>query len=81
MTTDTVIENMVDRIVRRYHPAHVLLFGSHARCTADRWSDVILFVVMKQKANKRRGVVEIRRALSDLPVSKDVVVTLLEKIA
>ena len=81
MTTDTVIETMVERIVGRFQPARVLLFGSHARGTADRWSDVDLLVVMEEVADKRRAAVEMRRALSDLPVSKDIVVTTPEEIA
>ena len=81
MTTETVIETMVERIVARFQPARVLLFGSHARGTADAWSDVDLLVVMEEVADKRRAAVEMRRALSDLPVSKDIVVTTPEEIA
>ena len=80
MTTDTVIETMVDRIVARFQPARVLLFGSHARGTADRWSDVDLLVVMEEVPDKRRAAVEIRRELSDLPVSIDIIVTTPEEI-
>ena len=81
MTTETVIDTMVERIVARFQPARVLLFGSHARGTADAWSDVDLLVVMEEVADKRRAAVEMRRALSDLPVSKDIVVTTPEEIA
>ncbi|MDE0143414.1 MAG: nucleotidyltransferase domain-containing protein [Caldilineaceae bacterium] len=81
MTTDTVIDTMVDRIVGRFQPARVLLFGSHARGTADRWSDVDLLVVMERVPDKRRAAVEMRRELSDLPVSKDIVVTTPDEIA
>ena len=81
MTTETVIETMVERIVARFQPARVLLFGSHARGTADAWSDVDLLVVMEEVADKRQAAVEMRRALSDLPVSKDIVVTTPEEIA
>lgn len=81
MTTDTVIDTMVDRIVGRFQPARVLLFGSHARGTADRWSDVDLLVVMEEVPDKRRAAVEMRRELSDLPVSKDIVVTTPDEIA
>jgi predicted nucleotidyltransferase len=81
MTTETVIDTMVERIVARFQPARVLLFGSHARGTADAWSDVDLLVVMEEVADKRQAAVEMRRALSDLPVSKDIVVTTPEEIA
>ena len=81
MTTDTVIETMVERITARFQPARILLFGSRARGTANRWSDVDLLVVMEEVADKRQAAVEMRRALSDLPVSKDIIVTTPEEIA
>ena len=81
MTTDTVIETMVERIVGRFQPARILLFGSRARGSANRWSDVDLLVVMEEVTDKRRAAVEMGRVLSDLPVSKDIIVTTPEEIA
>ena len=75
MTTETIVDTMVDRIVARFQPARILLFGSRARGTDNRWSDVDLLVVMEEVADKRRTAVEISRVLSDLPVGKDIVVT------
>ena len=77
MTTETVIDTMVERIVARFQPARILLFGSHAHAAPPmRWSDVDLLVVMEEVTDKRRAAVEMRpRALSDLPVSKDIIVT------
>ena len=80
MTTETVIETMVERIVARFQPARILLFGSRARGTANRWSDVDLLVVMEEVTDKRRAAVEMGRVLSDLPVSKDIIVTTPEEI-
>ena len=81
MTIEAVIETMVERIVARFQPARILLFGSRARGTANRWSDVDLLVVMEEVTDKRRAAVEMRRALSDLQVSKDIIVTTPEEIA
>ncbi|MBI4517433.1 MAG: nucleotidyltransferase domain-containing protein [Deltaproteobacteria bacterium] len=81
MTTEAAIQTMVDRIVQRFHPVRVVLFGSHARGTATAESDVDLLVVLPQIADKRRTTVDIRRALGDLPVSKDIVVTTPDEIA
>ena len=81
MTTGTVIDTMVERIVARFQPARILLFGSRARGTANRWSDVDLLVVMEEVTDKRRAAVEMSRVLSDLPVSKDIIVTTPEEIA
>jgi len=80
MTTTDVIQTMTDRIVRDFHPLRIMLFGSHARGDARPNSDVDLLVVLSQVANKRLAAVEIRRALADLLVCKDIVVTTPEEI-
>ena len=74
MTTDAVISTMVERIVERHRPLRVLLFGSRARGAEHDGSDVDLLVVMGDVTDKRRAAVEIRRALGDLTVSKDIIV-------
>ncbi len=71
---------MVDRIVDRFQPSRVLLFGSQARGTAQRWSDVDLLVVLPDLQDKRRTAIDIRRSLGDLPVSKDIVVATPEEV-
>lgn len=81
MTAEAVIRTMVDRIVQRFHPLRVILFGSHARGSAVPESDVDLLVVLREVADKRRMTVEIRRVLGDLAVSKDIIVTTPEEIA
>jgi predicted nucleotidyltransferase len=81
MTTADVIQIMTDRIVRDFHPLQLILFGSHARGDARPESDIDLLVVVPQVANKRQAAVAIRRALADLPVCKDIVVTTPEEIA
>ena len=81
MTTADVIQIMTDRIVRDFHPLRLILFGSHARGDARPESDIDLLVVLPQVANKRLTAVAICRALADLPVCKDIVVTTPEEIA
>ena len=80
MTSEPIISTMVDRIVTRFQPSRVVLFGSWARGTANKWSDVDLLVVMGDAPDKRRAAVEIRRSLEDFPVSKDIVVTTPDEI-
>ena len=81
MTTESVISDMVERIVSRFDPSQVLLFGSQARGSANEWSDVDLLVVMGDLNDNRQAAIEIRRSLGDLPVSKDIVVTSPDEIA
>jgi predicted nucleotidyltransferase len=80
-TANQWIEIMVDRIVRDFRPLQLVLFGSHARGEAHPNSDIDLLVVMPQATNTRQVSVAIRRALADLPVCKDIIVTTPEDVA
>ena len=81
MTSEADIIVMVDRIIGRFQPSRVVLFGSWSRGDANERSDVDLLVVMSNVPDKRRAAIEIRRSLGDLPVSKDIVVATPEEIA
>jgi predicted nucleotidyltransferase len=81
MTVAELIPAMTDRIIRRFDPLRIVLFGSHARGEARAQSDVDLLVVLRSVSDKRRSAIEIRRALADLPMGKDIVVTTPEEIA
>jgi uncharacterized protein len=79
----TWIPTMVERLVTRFCPERVILFGSHARGEAHEASDVDLLVVMPDDwggARKREAAVAMLNTLRDLPVFKDVVVTTPEEI-
>ena len=71
---------MTGRIVRDFHPLRILLFGSHARGDARPDSDVDLLVVLPEVADKREAAIQIRRALREFPVCKDIIVTTPEEI-
>lgn len=70
----TNVESAVERIVEQFHPAKVILFGSHARGSAGPDSDVDLLVVMNVKESKRHQAVEIDLALADRTFPLDVIV-------
>jgi len=80
MSVSTIIDEMVERIVREFNPIEIILFGSHARGDAHRWSDVDLLVVMPDGTDRRASAAAVRRVLADLLVSKDIVVTTPEEI-
>ncbi len=63
------------RIVRRFDPDQIILFGSAARGNAGPDSDVDLLVVMRAEGSRREKAVEIGVALNDIPVAKDIIVT------
>ena len=76
-----LISTMTERIVRAFQPVQIILFGSHARGEAHPQSDVDLLVVFSELADKRKTAVDIRRALADLPVAKDILVTTPQELA
>ncbi len=69
------IRSMAERIVKRFAPDKIILFGSHARGDAGPDSDVDLLVVMPVSGSIRQKAVEIGVALHDIRLPKDVIVT------
>jgi predicted nucleotidyltransferase len=71
-TTEQAIQMMVQRLVERFDPDQIILFGSQARGTAAPGSDVDLLVIMPVTGSKREKRVEMRVALHDIEVPKDI---------
>lgn len=69
------IPEMVERIVQEFDPQKIILFGSHARGDANRWSDIDLLVVFDEPVDNGEMAVAIMRILRGFGVAKDVVVT------
>ena len=74
LTVQKKIEEMVQRIVERFHPEKIILFGSHARGTAGPDSDVDLLVIMPVQGSRRRKATEIDLSLSDRGIPLDLLV-------
>ena len=70
-----VINQMVLRIVERFDPDRIILFGSAARGEAGPDSDVDLLIVMPIQGSRREKAVEIGVAVNDVPIPKDIFVT------
>ena len=68
------IEGAVEKSARQFHPAKIILFGSHARGSAGPDSDVDLLIVMNVKDSRRRQAAEIDLALSDRTFPLDLIV-------
>ena len=76
-----IIREMVDRIVRGFNPEQVILFGSYARGTQTRDSDVDLLVVLPEiKGSRRNKCVDIRVALHGMGLAKDIVIRTPEEL-
>ncbi len=74
------IDEIVRRIVGRFDPERIILFGSHARGTADPESDADLLIVMRPKGSRRRQATEIDVALWGVGLPADIIVVTPEDI-
>jgi predicted nucleotidyltransferase len=74
MLSQTTIHEAVDRLVSRFEPERIILFGSQARGTADEHSDVDLLVICRIDGGRRKLMVEMDRSLSGLGFARDVIV-------
>lgn len=75
------LPTMKRRLVRRFKPERIVLFGSQARGDARRDSDVDLLVVLRDVQDGRETRIALRRALRDLPIPKDIFVTTADRVA
>jgi len=74
MVSDEILRLATERLVREFHPERIILFGSHARGTADARSDVDLLVVCPIQGSRRALMVAMDRALRGLGFARDVIV-------
>jgi predicted nucleotidyltransferase len=79
--TAEAIEEMVERLVEKFDPDRIILFGSHSRGSGTADSDVDLLVIMPVSGSKREKRIEMRVALHDIPVPKDILLATPEEVA
>jgi len=72
--SDTVIEEIVQRIVAAAQPYKVILFGSRARGEARLGSDLDILVIQDSDEPRYRRSAPLYAALANLPVEVEVVV-------
>jgi predicted nucleotidyltransferase len=71
---ENILKEATERLVSRFHPQRIILFGSQARRQADERSDVDLLVICPVKGNRRELMVAMDRALRGLPIARDIVI-------
>jgi len=75
MTLDTItIEEIVNRIRRVAEPDRIIMFGSAATEKMHSDSDIDLLVLMPSCSDRRKHIVDIRKALRGLGLAFDVIV-------
>lgn len=71
--TESLIRQIVDRIVREFHPYSVILYGSYARDDHQSDSDLDLFVVMESDLRRDLRSVAICKLFGDRHFPLDVI--------
>jgi len=74
MVTADILDEAARRLVEKFHPERIVLFGSQARGTANERSDVDLLVICSFEGQRRRVMVEMDRALWGLGIAKEIIV-------
>ncbi len=81
LTINEALEAMSRRIVERFHPLQIILFGSHARGEARATSDYDLLIIAPSEHPRWQRTVPVYRALAGLGIPKDIVWRTPEEIA
>ena len=70
----TLLDKIVDRIVSRFSPNKIIIFGSAANGTAGTDSDVDILIIMDTELSYHRRSGPIRAAMRGIPVATDMMV-------
>ncbi len=72
---DALLKEITRRLVKRFQPEQVILFGSHAWGKPDRDSDVDVMVIVSQcELSDYERALQGWRSLNGLNIAKDVIV-------
>lgn len=72
-TDEAILDEMVRRIVERFRPQRIILFGSRARGDATADSDYDLLIIAPSEEERWRRSVPVYNALMGLRAGKDIV--------
>jgi len=74
LITEKTIQEAAQRLVNKFSPKTIILFGSQARGKADRHSDVDLLVICPIRGSRRNLMVAMDRALRGIGFARDIIV-------
>lgn len=69
-----MLNSVRDRLVKGFHPAKIILFGSQARQQADTRSDIDLLVICPFEGSRRELMLQMDRSLKGLGLARDILV-------
>ena len=68
------IKQAAQRIGQKFHPDKVVLFGSYAKGTSTRDSDIDLLVIFSKRGNRSRRYTSVSRELEPMPLPVDLLI-------
>ena len=74
MVSEQILAEATKRLVEGFHPDRIILFGSQARGTANKHSDVDILVICSVKDDYDSLTLAMYKALSGLGIAKDIIV-------
>lgn len=78
--TDNLLNEIVHKIVKHFHPLKIILFGSYVWGKPGRDSDIDLLVIMENKERPAKRAVAVRGICQPRFLSMDVLVRTPEEI-
>lgn len=77
----SLVDEAVNRIVEKFCPQKVIIFGSVAKKVADEFSDLDILVVMESDMEPFQRAVPIYLAVANIRIPKDIIVLTPEEFA
>ena len=74
MISEETIKEAARRLVDKFHPKRIILFGSYARGTANVHSDVDLLVICPIKKGRNKLAFEMDMELWGLEMARDIII-------
>jgi predicted nucleotidyltransferase len=74
MVSEEILNEITRRIVNGFHPDKIILFGSQARGTADKHSDVDILIICPIEGDRLDLILDMYNALDEMKIAKDIVV-------
>lgn len=74
MINEQLLAEAVNRLVNKFHPHKIILFGSQAKGNANNHSDIDFLVICPLSNKRRRLMLEMDLALEGLGLARDIVI-------